>query len=637
VKGISHEGKRRQLEALLEPPIQSDPTMRLPLWVWVQVGCVPAMEALLRNAAHEEEVNADVVIALHRCASDSESRSQIEARIREHVGDDAFNKLQLRAATTRLISELRQACDEERDVDVALVRETLALGADPNAREESEAANGRSGLSGLALLAMNCSGSAESVQDGIKELIGARADVNIESDEASTPLSLALQHRNMPAVASICQGVVKFTPDLLDEVKTISEPSRRHHVEDLISPVVRGNAQRRLPLWVWVQEGNASAVQALLRNVAHDGQIDTDVVVALQRCRGDETAQQRIAGMIQNVVGDEEFDRLQKAAATRCLLQELREAYDEQRGFSVDVIKATLNLGANPNAHEEDASDFDDYAGAYNHSALQLIVTNLHAKADPMQEAVSAMVAARVDINMDRSESALLSAIQHRCLFGVEMLSKHNPKVTPDILEELKNISGTKARLKIEEFLRPLIDRQTSLLCPLWIWVQAGVAVAVEAMLRNSAHDEDVDVDVIMALQRCCCAEESKERIAARIREHVGEDEFRRLSTHAATYRLLMELREAHTEGRDFDLEVVRDALHHGANPNAREEDIDDDTEEALDEDNGENDEEEDGEEDDGEEDGRDDDADTSDYNDKEDLETWDMEGDDEVHYRILI
>merc|ERR1712061_68433 len=131
--------------------------------------------------------------------------------------------------------------------------------------------------------------------------------------------------------------------------------------------------------------------------------------------------------------------------------------------------------------------------------------------------------------------------------------------------------------------------------CPLWIWVQAGEGTAVEAQLRNIAHEEEVDVDVMVALQRCRGNEVARQQITDRIREHVGAEEFRRLETTAATRRLLLEVREAHSDERDLDLGIIYDTIAHGADPNAREEDVLEDVEEELED----NDEEEDDDEDD--------------------------------------
>merc|ERR1712050_338932 len=126
------------------------------------------------------------------------------------------------------------------------------------------------------------------------------------------------------------------------------------------------------------------------------------------------------------------------------------------------------------------------------------------------------------------------------------------------------------------DLLQPLIDRDKSLRCPLWLWVQAGAATAVEALLRNTAHTEDVDADVFVALQRCRGSDTVRTQISDRLKEHVGEEEFQRLMVVAATRRLLSELREAQGEERDPEVDIVSDALAQGANPNAREESLDD-------------------------------------------------------------
>jgi len=484
---------------------------------------------------------------------------------------------------------------------VAVVREAIANGADANAREESgdddEEAESY-GTAGLTLLALNCRANADSTRCCIEALVEARADVNIESDEASTPLLAAVRQRNIPAVSALCNGSAKFTAELLDEVKCMSETTRRRQVEDLLRPLFRSNMKRRLPLWLWVQEGSTLAVEALLQNAAHEEHIDIDVIVALQRCQGDAAAQQKIADHLRQHIGNDEFDKLAAQAATYRLLQELREAHDDMRSICLDIIRHSLSLGADANAQEEDSGDFEDDVGAYNLTALQLTVSNMYADDENVHNVVAALIEGKADVNMDLNDSPLLSAVQHRSIAGVQALielSHHGVKLSQELLEEIKSISGTNARHRIEDLMKPIIDSDKSLRCPLWLWVQFGTVMAVEALLRNAAHDEEVDTDVFMALQRCRASETSRKQIEQRLHEFVGDEEFKRLRTAAATRRLLHEAREAQSEERDLDLEVIRDALAHGANPNAREESLEEELGEEEDDEDNDDDEEDEG------------------------------------------
>merc|ERR1739848_24776 len=138
-----------------------------------------------------------------------------------------------------------------------------------------------------------------------------------------------------------------------------------------------------------------------------------------------------------------------------------------------------------------------------------------------MYRAVTALIDAKADVNIDLNDPPLLTALQHRCIPAVDVLTQRGAKVSPEVLEEMKNISGTKARHQIEDLLSPSICRDKSLRCPLWVWVQAGGVTAVEALLRNSAHDEEVDTDVVVALQRCRGIDESTQRIEDRLQEFV--------------------------------------------------------------------------------------------------------------------
>merc|ERR1712110_655051 len=118
---------------------------------------------------------------------------------------------------------------------------------------------------------------------------------------------------------------------------------------------------RRLPLWVWVQEGTASAVEALLSVAGEHGeQIDVDTLVALQRCHNETASRQEIECKLHQHLGNQEFGKLQAAASTRRLFQELHEAYDDQRNVCLDIIHDTLAKGGNANSQEEEGNDFDE-------------------------------------------------------------------------------------------------------------------------------------------------------------------------------------------------------------------------------------------------------------------------------------
>lgn len=633
LKNISEEKRRCDIEKLLRPQVQGDPNMRLPLWVWIQAGSAAAVEALLRNAAHEEVVGEDVFVALQRSSGDEPSRKLIAEHLREHVGEDQFQKLQVSSATRRLLMELRQALDEERDVEIAVVREALGSGADPNARERESSDgddDGNLGFTGLSLLAMNYKASAESVSSSIEALLEAGADTNAEVDEGSTALLLALRHRCVAAIEALCKATVstnyseggsssssavatgappRIISELVDEVGCLSEDSRRRKVEELLQPLLRGSCsggKGHLPLWIWVQDGCAAAVEALLRNA--DEQVCVEDLVALQRCRGDEAARERIKELLRWKCGDEEsFRRLEAEAATRRLLQELREAYDDQRDVNVDIVRNTLEQGADASAQEEEEAvpDFTE-SGSYSLSALQIVVTNQHISPETMQAAVSALIEAGAEVNAEvgGSDTPLFSALQSRCVAGAVALGQHGARVTADVLEELKAISSTKVRHDLDDTFMPLIAKDKSLRCPLWVWVQSGAVSATEALVRNAAHDEDIDADVLVALQRCRGTGAEKEQISTLLKEHVGQEEYQRLEAAGATKRLLMELREAYTEERDPELDVICDALSLGANPNAQEEDGDEDVDE---DEEGEEDEEDDRESMDDDEDGDDD------------------------------
>jgi len=619
LKAVSLESQRCEMERLMRPQVQGDPNMRLPLWVWIQAGSAAAVEALLRNAAHEEAVGEDVFIALQRSSGDEESRKQIAEHLREHVGEEQFEKMQTFSATRRLLMELRQALDEERDPEVSVIQEALRSGADPNAREKEEEES--LGLTGLALLAMSYRSSPESVTRSIHALLEAKADLEIEVDDGATPLLVALRHRNMTALEVLAKATAesrmdapdcsnccgsgpapRIVTEILDEVGCLSEDSRRLRVEELLRPVLKGGNGRLapLPLWTWVEHGSVAAVEALLRSA--EATVSVDDVISLQRCRSEKPRQQ-IEELLRRKCGEEEYARLRTEAATRRLLQELREAFDDQRDVQLSIIQSSLELEADANAQEEETEDGAEFQeGSYSLSALQLLVTNLHVAPETMRLAVACLVEAKAEVNSEMSsETPLLSALQSRCVAGVKALSQHGARVTSDVLEELKTISSSKVRHALEDILEPLIKQDKRLRCPLWVWVQIGAVASAEALVRNASHDEEIDIDVLVALQRCRSNAPEKEEITSLLQEYLGE-EFKRLEAAAATRRLLMELREAHTEEREPELGTVCEALAQGANPNAQEEDEETDEEDAedeagsMDDEDGEDSEKEDGE-----------------------------------------
>jgi len=591
LKAVSLESQRCEMERLMRPQVQGDPNMRLPLWVWIQAGSAAAVEALLRNAAHEEAVGEDVFIALQRSSGDDESRKQIAEHLREHVGEEQFQMMQTFSATRRFLMELRQALDEERNIEASVVQEAMANGADPNAREKEDEEESM-GLTGLALIAMSYRSSSESVTSSIHALLEAKADLEIEVDDGATPLLVALRHRNMTALEVLAKATAEGSNDpaprilteILDEVGCLSEDSRRLRVEELLRPVLKagGSARAPLPLWTWIENGSVAAVEALLRITET---VCVEDVISLQRCRQLQPREQ-IEDLLKRKCGEEEFLRLETEAATRRLLQELREAFDDQRDVKLSTLQNSLDLGADANAQEEEAEEAAEFhEGSYSLSALQLLVTNLHVTQETMQEAVRCLVEAKADVNSELSETPLLSALQSRCVYGLRALSEHGARVSSDVLDELKTISSCKVRSALEDILQPLIVKDKRLRCPLWIWVQLGAVQACEAMVRNASHDEEIDVDVLVALQRCRGPTEDKEEISNLLQDHLGDEEFKRLEAAAATRRLLLELREAHTEEREPELDLILEALAQGANPNAQEEDEEEtDEEDAEDE-----------------------------------------------------
>lgn len=590
LKAVSLESQRCEMERLMRPQVQGDPNMRLPLWVWIQAGSAAAVEALLRNAAHEEAVGEDVFIALQRSSGDEESRKQIAEHLREHVGEEQFQMMQTLSATRRLLMELRQALDEERDIEDSVIVEAVANGADPNAREKEDEEESL-GLTGLALIAMSYRSSAASVTSSIHALLEAKADLEIEVDDGATPLLVALRHRNMTALEVLAKATAegssgpapRILTEILDEVGCLSEDSRRLRVEELLRPVLKagGPARAPLPLWTWIEHGSVAAVEALLRSTET---VCVEDVITLQRCRLPQREQ--IQDLLQRKCGEEEFLRLQTEAATRRLLQELREAFDDQRDVKLLTLQNSLDLGADANAQEEESEETAEFQeGSYSLSALQLLVTNLHASEETMRQAVKALVEAKADVNCEVSETPLLSALQSRCVSGLRAVCEHGARLSSDVLDELKTISSSKVRGALEDILQPLILKDKRLRCPLWIWVQLGSVQASEALVRNASHDEEIDIDVLVGLQRCRGPTVDKEQISNLLQEHLGAEDFQRLSAAAATRRMLLELREAHTEERKPELDLILEALAQGANANAQEEDEDEtDEEDAEDE-----------------------------------------------------
>eukprot|EP00435_Cladocopium_sp_Y103_P049619 s615_g15.t1 len=226
-------------------------------------------------------------------------------------------------------------------------------------------------------------------------------------------------------------------------------------IKELLRPVLKagGPARAPLPLWTWIEHGSVAAVEALLRSTET---VCVEDVITLQRCRLPQREQ--IQDLLQRKCGEEEFLRLQTEAATRRLLQELREAFDDQRDVKLLTLQNSLDLGADANAQEEESEETAEFQeGSYSLSALQLLVTNLHASEETMRQAVKSLVEAKADVNCEVSETPLLSALQSRCVSGLRAVCEHGARLSSDVLDELKTISSSKVRGALEDILQPLI------------------------------------------------------------------------------------------------------------------------------------------------------------------------------------
>jgi hypothetical protein len=135
--------------------------------------------------------------------------------------------------------------------------------------EDSEEEEVNQAQTALNLVAMNAWASEDTVKEAIQLLVEARADLNAaptNAVETQTPLLMSVQCRHISAASTLVESGAKVSPEILEEIKGISHEDHRARIEELLRPHVRGDANMKLPLWVWVQSGCAPAVEALLRN-----------------------------------------------------------------------------------------------------------------------------------------------------------------------------------------------------------------------------------------------------------------------------------------------------------------------------------------------------------------------------------
>jgi len=285
-----------------------------------------------------------------------------------------------------------------------------------------------------------------------------------------------------------------------------------------------------------------------------------------------------------------------KEAATTMLLEELREAWESEREFDLNITKTAIELGADLRGREEASYDSDSDDEVMDDDLyIPMEFIALHTKVGDSattKEVIDLMIQKGGNQLLEKSETSTYSpedtplglAIRYGN-FSVanQFIEKGSNHITEKVWKECNFL------LPFEEIiptLHKLYDecKASDQTVPLWLRIRLLLTKTenteiLEKMtsLQLTEVDEKMIPSTVVALDKESADYSATYELAqlaySRLDSHRSfEDAIKQAATHA----LLIELRWAQKTKRAPDQNRVTRFLSHGANPNTRENDLTD-------------------------------------------------------------
>mmetsp|Transcript_124092 Transcript_124092/g.397113 ORF Transcript_124092/g.397113 Transcript_124092/m.397113 type:complete len:1364 (+) Transcript_124092:73-4164(+) len=417
--------------------------------------------------------------------------------------------------------------------------------------------------------------------------------------DGDTGLSVALAHDNLEGARLLIKRGVKLHPEVLTSLHDFASPRSAAEACELLRPCASQLEHAPGMLWFWVEVGLVDHVRAALEA----GEIvETDSVAALVLLRAAKEAGAQVATISASLNAVEDLLRkaaektgaswadLQRSGATALVRREVRLASFEHRQFDLPLLAALLHQRADPQATV-------DISRAGDGGRNTVPVLALAAGTDPRQQsgaeisALKMLLEASASPNMPDGggDPPLWWAISRPNRAAIEVLLTHGATWPSDcrrFAHLLQRISDRRALAGVVEALAPILLTVEGLGTSVPLWLRflgpGGAAAAREGAAalaggqRGPRSLDEVAVSMSLLLDRPSGDASSSgcDLLAKEVKAAAGAEVWESLEKNASTALLLKELRGAHLDDRDLDLELVQMLLRRGADVNASQQSV---------------------------------------------------------------
>lgn len=369
----------------------------VPLWLRL-LG--PGAVAASKEAAHrihsggDKSIVDEAAVAVSLLVSGPKA-GPLETETKRAIGKENWLELEKNAASALLLKELRGAHEDDRDVDLDLVKMLLKKGASANTSQQASHLFkmdwDEEDYTPLVLLANACSLSSPSAASVVQLLVDHKADVEQVDIDGDNALAWAVMKQNSAVVEALVKFGAPLGPSLVEEegspLAAVIHPALLRPIASALGPTIRTALEDfpSPPLWLLVQFGTpeavgnvlskgtqpvrAAEVEALLRRRVQGGGLSGGALGGGSR-EDMRVASELKAAAIREAVanggaeGPEAATRFWKTllaeAATTLLRQEVEGAFDGTFSIDLGFVEALLSAGAEPNLQVSVGEDGDE-------------------------------------------------------------------------------------------------------------------------------------------------------------------------------------------------------------------------------------------------------------------------------------
>jgi len=449
-------------------------------------------------------------------------------------------------------------------------------------------------------------------------LLGAAA-VNGE-----TSLSVAVANANVAGARLLVDEGAVVVPEVLRGLQYHASPRAAREVCCMLMEQASMIQDSPGMLWLWVQLGLPARVETAMQagESADTSAIAGLVLSKVLRPSGDASSMEKIQELLRTslqqesgeAVDDAELDAAWTArwrlGATTLVQQEIRTAAAHGREFDIALLKALLDEKADPTTmvNGSSATGYAEYGRMGMPLVSMVAGSDVQVHGSSLASCLELLLRANASANTADNEGdpPLWWALRRPTVVAVELLMQHgaqwpsNHAASDRAARQLQDVTRPNVLRRIACALAQSLKKMTlvqqghsgaTLSNQLPLWLRLLPIIVQEAgthhFLRRYARPElpsfaaqqvdELAAAMTLLMASGCRLEGTPRRVSsiqAELCKAVGVGKWNELLVQASTALVLKEVRSAHEEDRDLNLELLEHLLDSRADPNARQQSV---------------------------------------------------------------